>query len=57
MVMDGHTFAYKTVVWQCFTKSHVDLFQGDFDSKNTYNWRYLRQFTTKINWAELDGNL
>ena len=57
MIMDGHTFAYKTVVWQCFTKSHVDLFQGDFDSKNTYNWRYLRQFTTKINWAELDGNL
>jgi len=45
------------MVWQCFTDGHEDLFQGNFGNNNTYGWRDLRQFTTKINWAKLDGNL
>jgi len=55
--MDCHILAYETMVWQCFTEGHEDLFQGNFANNNTYDWRDLWQFTTKINCAKLDGNL
>jgi len=43
------------MVWQCFTEGHEDLFHGNFANNNT--WGDLRPFTTKINFAKLDGNL
>ena len=53
--MDCHIFACETMVWQCFTEGHEDWFQGYFANNNT--WWDLRQFTTKLNCAKLDGNL
>jgi len=50
-------FAYETVVWQCSTKGHEDLFQSNFGNNNTYVWRDLWEITTKIKWAKLDGNV
>jgi len=55
--MDCHIFACETMVWQCFSAGHEDLFQGNFANNKTYGWRDLRQFTTKINCSKLDGNL
>jgi len=34
-------FAYETMVWQCSTKGHEDLFQGYFSDDNTYSWSDL----------------
>jgi len=45
------------MVWQCFIEGHKNLFQGNFANDNTYGWRDLWQFTTKINYAKRDGNL
>jgi len=43
------------MVWQCSTEGHEDLFQGDFaNNNNTYGWRDLWQFTTKILKAKVD---
>ena len=39
--MGCHTFADETMVWQCFTEGHVDLFQGNFDNNNKHSWRDL----------------
>jgi len=39
--MDCNIFAYETVVWQCFTVGHKDLFQGNFANNNTISWSDL----------------
>jgi len=51
--MDCHIFSCETMVWQCFIEGHEDLFQGNFANNNTYGWRDLLQFTTKINCVKL----
>jgi len=57
MITDCGIFCLWNVVWQCSTEGHEDFFQGNFANNNTYGWRGLWQFTTKINLAKLDGNL
>jgi len=39
--MDCHIFACETMVCQCFTEGHKDLFQGNFANNNTYGWTDL----------------
>ena len=55
--MDCRIFACETMVWLRFSEGHEDLFQGNFANNNTYGWRELWQFTTKINCVKLDGSL
>jgi len=35
MIMYCRFFACETMVWQCFTEGHEDLFQGNFANNNT----------------------
>jgi len=48
MINDCDIFASETMVWQCSTQGHEDLFQDNFASNNAYVRRDLWQFTTKV---------
>jgi len=50
MITDCDIFCLRNMVWQCSTEGHEVFFQGNFaNNYNTYGWRGVWQFTTKIN--------